>query len=414
MDVDLLPAVPLDAVGDSPCALSAEERGKLDAEPRVGLALLRKAVVVVRLREVDERPVLLAALDGAREIPLEGSAVIGLEDFGIGPVEVGLREQAVGHLDVSAESLEHEYGVRILLADARDDVFPGLRGNHVARVAAEAVHSVAAPEQEDVRHVGPQLGIRVVELHEVRPLDAPRSGRHEASVRLAVEPVGMVGLQRRRPAGVVRGEVDEEESAPRVYRVDEFAELVERRRVLVELRHRGIDGKEIEGGERASVLAHHGVGGRDGERRESLYEPEAHLVHDERKPPHDLAEGPELAREDGVDRVVPARQGALDLYVQVLSLGPLRHVGALGEEAGLAGEDADLVERNVRAENSGRNLGERNVRPGARERRLAAFGLRDDFAAPDPRTADVRAECGPSPAGRVEFEGYNENIAPPL
>ena len=97
-----------------------------------------------------ERAVLLAARDGVGQVPLERAAVVGLEDLGIGPVEVGLGEQPVRHLQLPAEPLEHEDGVGILLADARDDVLPRLGGDHVARVAPEPVHAVAAPEEEDV------------------------------------------------------------------------------------------------------------------------------------------------------------------------------------------------------------------------------------------------------------------------
>ena len=208
--VDLLRAEPLDAVRDSPRALPRQERRELHPEPRVRLALLRKAVVVVRLREVDERAELLAAHDGAGEIPLERAAVVCLEYLGVRPVEVRDGEEVVRELQVSAEPLEHEDGVGILLADARDDVLPRLERNHVPRVAAEPVDSVAAPEEEHVRHVRPERGVAEVELDEVRPLDAPRAWRVESSVRLAPEPVRMVRLQRRRPARVVRRKVYEE------------------------------------------------------------------------------------------------------------------------------------------------------------------------------------------------------------
>lgn len=104
MDVDLLRRIPLDAVGDAPRPLPGEERGDLDAQARVGLAALGEAVVVVRLGEVDERAELLGALDRAGEIPLELSAVVGLEDLGIRPVEIRLGEQARRRLDLAAEA----------------------------------------------------------------------------------------------------------------------------------------------------------------------------------------------------------------------------------------------------------------------------------------------------------------------
>ena len=239
--VDLLGGVPLHAVRDAPRALVAEQRGELHAQTGVDLPALREAVVVVRLGKVDERTVLLRARDRAGQVPLERAAVVGLENLGVGPVEVGTCEQGVRDLELAAEALEHEHGVGVLLAYTGDDVVPRLLGDHVARVAAEAVHAEPAPEEEHVGHVGAQLGLRVVELHEVGPRHAPRAGRDERAVGLAVEPVGVVGLERGRPAGVIGGEVDEETPAARVDGVHELAELVEGRRLHVKLGACGID-----------------------------------------------------------------------------------------------------------------------------------------------------------------------------
>ena len=202
------------------------------------------------------------------------------------------------------ETLQHKDRIGILLADARDDVLPGLERNHVPRVAAEAVHADAAPEEEDVRHVGAELGIRVVELHEVRPCDAPRARGDELAVRLPVEPVRMMRLQRRGPARVVRGQVDQEKPPLRVHGADQLLELVERRRVLVELGHRRIDRQEVRRRERATVLAHHRVGRGNGERRQGLDDPEAHRVHDDRQTADDFAERAELPRKNAVDGIV--------------------------------------------------------------------------------------------------------------
>ena len=247
-----------------------------------------------------------------------------------------------------------------------DDVLPGLEGNHVSRVAAEAVDAIAAPEEEDLRHVGAELAVRIVQLHEIGPLDAPRPRGVETPVGFAAEPVGMMGLKRRGPARVVGRQVDEEQPFARMHRVDQLAELVERRRELVELRHRRIDRKEVRRRERASVLAHDGVGRRHGKRRQGLDDPEAHVAHDEVQAPGDLAKRTELTGKDRVDRIVRPRLGALDLDVQIASLGPLGHVRAFGEETRFAGKDADLVKRDLRRVDAGRRLRQRNVRPRAR------------------------------------------------
>ena len=414
VDVDLLRRIPLDAVGHAPRALPREERGELDAQAGVGFAAFGEAVVVVRLGEVDERAIFLGAVDGAGEIPLELPTVVGLEEFRIRPVEVGLREQARRRRDLAAQPLQEEDRVGILAAHFRDDVFPRLGGDHVARVAAEAVHALAAPEEEDVRHVGAEAGLGVVKLDEIRPRDAPRPRRVEAAVRLVAEPVGVVRLQGRRPAGVVGGKVDEEQPPVRVDGADQLLELPQGRDGLVELRHRRIDGEEVGRGERAAVVAHDGVGRRHGKRRQRLNDAEAHLVHDQRQAADDFAETPELAREDAVDGVVLARLGALDLDVQVAPLRPLGDLRALREEARLAGEDAHLVQGNLGLEMAGRFLAEGDVRPRLGERRHALLGLVDDLLAADVAVAEVGAEGGATRARRGEVERDAQRVAAPF
>ena len=336
VDVDLLRAIPLDAVRNAPRALPAQQSGELDAQPRVYDARFGEAVVVVRFGEVDEGAVFLAALDRRRQIPLERAAVVGLEYLRIRPIEVGLRKQAIRRLQPPAKALKHEDGEWILVADARDDVLPRLGRNHVSRVAAEPVHALATPEKEHVRHVGAKLRIGIVEFDEVGPFHAPCAGADEASVALAMEPVWVVGLERRRPAGVIGGKVDEEEPATRMDCVDEFAELVERRRVFIELRHCRIDRKKIERGERAAVFAHHGVRRGHRERRQGLDYPEAHLVHHHGEPPHYLAERTELAREYRVDGAVLADIRRLYLDMRVAAVRPFRHLRTVWEETRLA------------------------------------------------------------------------------
>ena len=414
MDVDLLAAEPFYAIGDPPCALPGEKRRELDAEPRIHLALLRETVVVVRLREVDERAELLAPRDCAWKIPFEGTAVVGLEYFGVRPVKVCHGEQVVGELKVPAKPLKHEDRVGILLPDARDDVLPRLERNHVPGVAPEAVDSVAAPEEEDVRHVGAELGVRVVELNKIGPLDAPRARRVESAVRLAAEPVWMVRLKRRRPASVVRRKVDEQKPVARMHRVDELPELVERSRELVELRHRGIDREKIGRGKRAAVFAHYGVRRRDGERRKRLDDAEAHPVHDVVETPRNFAERAELPREDSVYRIVRPRFRALDLDMEVASLGPFWDVRPLGEEARLARKYADFVKKDVGLENPRFRLRERNVGPRPGKRRLAALRLGYDFAPANAGATDVRAERGSALPRSIESERHGKYVAAPL
>ena len=301
VDVDLLLAKPLDAVGDAPGALPREKRRQLDAKSCIDRPALRESVVVVRLGKVDKRTELLGAPDRIRKIRLELSAIISLEDLRIRPVEIGFGQQTIRDLEPSAQTLQHEDRVRILLAHFGDDVLPSLGWNHVARVAPEAVDAGAAPEEEDVRHVGAEPGIRVVELHKIGPGNTPRTGADELAVLLAMKPVGVMRLQCRRPARMVRGEINQNQAFPRVHGADQFPKLVQWRRVFVEFGHRRIDREKVRRGERATVLAHHRICCRDGKRRQGLNDPETHRVHDEREPADDLAERSELPRKDAVN-----------------------------------------------------------------------------------------------------------------
>ena len=414
VDVDLLLAEPLDAIGDAPCALPGKERRQLHAQFRVGFAALREPVVVVGLGKVDEGAERLAAADCSGQIPLELAAVVSLEDFRIRPIEVGLAEERVGDFQFAAEAFEHEDGVGIFLAHPRHDIFPCLERNHVAGIAAEAVHAIAAPEEEHVGHIGAKFGIGVVQLHKIRPHDAPGAGARELPVGGAPEPVGMVRLQRRRPAGMVCGQVHEEKPLARMHGIDEFLELVERRRVFVELRHRGIYRQEIERRERAAVFAHDRVGGRHRERRQGLDDPEPHPVHDERQPARHFAETAELAGEYRVDGVVLAGFRALHLDMEVRSVRPFRHIGIFREEARFTGEYPDFPKPDLQREDAGGRLLHRDVGPGLRKRHFAALGLGDDFGAAHLGVADVAAERRPPFARIFKLQLHLQDVAAPL
>ena len=422
--VDLLVGEPFNAVRDAPCALVAQERGQLHAHPRVDMPLLREAVVVVRLGEVDERSVLLGARDGAGKVPFERRAVVCLEHLGICPVETGFGEQLVGDLQLAAKPLEHEDGVGVLGAHALDYLRPRLGWNHVSGVAAETVHALPAPEEEDVRHIGAELRMRVVELNEVFPRHAPRAGRYERAVFRVAVPAGVMGLKRSGPAGVVGGKVDEERAAPRMDCVRQLAELVEGRGVRVELRASGIYGKEVRCGERTAVAAHAREGGWHGEDRQQLDDAEPHVVHDVTELPLHVAEcarwgndtvsprveerlrllhagiglrvpearSAELAREHGVDRVGTARGRGRHLHAQVVACRPFGQILSLLEEARLAVEDAHSIQRDGAGKDARACLFHRHIVP---------------FA------AKVGTEYGAAGARRVERQRHGKFVAFP-
>ena len=436
MDVDLLRREPLDAVRDAEAALARRERGEGGAHPGVGARARGEAVVVVRLGVVRERADLGGHRLRAGEVALEGRAVLGLEDLRVGPVEPLLGDEVSRHRDLAAEPLEEEDRVGELLAHARHDVAPRLGRDHVAGVAAEAVDALRAPELEDRREERAQLRAGVVELDEVLPDRAPGAGRMEAAVGLAAEPLRVVRLQRGGPARVVRREVDEEPRAARVDRVRELAELVERRRRRVELREAGVHREEVRRGERRAEAAHPRERRRDRMHRQQLHDAEALVEEDRVEARDEVAQralardgGParrverggalgergraleravraELAREGAVDRAPADRPGGRDLHQHVAALGPERAVRALGEEAGLRVERADVDEREAHREaadaggaGGGFHLLHRDVVPVEREGRSVGVHRLDELAPLPLRAAEGGSEHGASAGG---------------
>ena len=435
VDVDLLRREPLDAVRDAEAALARRERGEGGAHPGVGARARGEAVVVVRLGVVRERADLGGHRLRAGEVALEGRAVLGLEDLRVGPVEPLLGDEVARHRDLAAEPLEEEDRVGELLAHARHDVAPRLGRDHVAGVAAEAVDALRAPELEDRREERAQLRAGVVELDEVLPHRAPGAGRMEAAVGLAAEPFRVVRLQRGGPARVVRREVDEEPRAARVDRVRELAELVERRRRRVELREAGVHREEVRRGERRTEAAHSRERRRDRMHRQQLHDAEALVEEDrveardevaqralarDRRPAGRVERGgalgergraleravrAELAREGAVDRAPADRPGGRDLHQHVAALGPERAVRALGEEAGLRVERADVDEREADREaadagGAGRfDLLHRDIVPVEREGRAVGVHRLDELAPLPLRAAEGGAQDGAAAGG---------------
>ena len=197
-------------------------------------------------------------------------------------------------------------------------------------------------------------------------------------------------------------------------RVYELLELVKRRRELVELRHRRIDGEEICRGKRAAIFAHYGVCRRDGERRKRLDDAKTHPIHDVVETPRHFAERAELPRKNGVYRIVRARFCAFDFYVEVAAFRPLGNIRPLGEETRLPRKNADFIKKNVGPENTWFRLCERNVCPRAGKRSLASLGLGDDFTPTNAGAANVRAKRRAALARRIERERHGKYVTAPL
>ncbi len=333
----------------------------------------------------------------------------------------------------------------MFLAHTRHDVVPGVFRDHVARVAAESVRALAAPEQEDLGHVGAQSRVAVVEFHQVGPSHAPGAGREKLPVGLATVPFGMVRLQGGGPAGVVGGHVHEKQAGTAVDLVGQLAELVEWRGALVEFGEGGVHGQEIQRGEGRAETSHAREDGRHGMHRQELQDPKAHTPHDSVELAHQVAEGAggrdhriaepvegllvaggfrrarvfaqcgaELARESGVDRVGAGGAGGRHLYTHVVAFRPLRHMRATREETSLAREHPGLGQRYARREMPGRCLTQRQVVPVARQNRFAGFCAGDDLALPHRRKAEVGAEHRAARARPVELQPYLQHVARPF
>ncbi len=155
VDQDLLAGEPFHAVGEGKAPVlgkeCAERRPHRGPDRRPG----RQAVVVMGFGEMDQKAVALMDVPGPGQIVLDLTAVVILKELGIGPVEVGPVQKIPGHGDLSAEALQKENRVRILLPHPGDHERPGGHGDHVPGIAAEPVNAPPAPGEKHVGHVNP-------------------------------------------------------------------------------------------------------------------------------------------------------------------------------------------------------------------------------------------------------------------
>ncbi len=158
-----------------------------------------------------------------------------------------------------------------MVAHPRHDIPPGCVRNHVARVAAEPVDTAAAPGEKHFRHEPPQVLMPVIELGQVLPLHAPGSRDLDAALRGAHQPLGVVGVQIGRPAGMVDGDVEKEPRIAAVHGVHQFDELLGRCGLGIEDGQGRVDASEAKSGIGTAEAAHAAIrgGGRvDGEQHQ--------------------------------------------------------------------------------------------------------------------------------------------------
>ena len=192
---DLVAAEPFDPVGDTEGSGRGGQRAEGGAMAGEGGGDGGQSIVVVRLGELNQGAVAERGGVAAREILLQLVAIEVLEDLRVGPVESRLPNQLLHHLELAAQSFEHEDGIGVLAPDLGHDIFPDGAGDHIAGIAAEAVDAASTPEEENIGHLVPQSPLRVVQLREVLPGDAPGAGGDKGVIVLAGEPVGVVGLE---------------------------------------------------------------------------------------------------------------------------------------------------------------------------------------------------------------------------
>ena len=381
---------------------------------------------------------------GVGQHRLEGTPVVGLEDFGIGPIESRVADERLGGLHRPAQALEQEDGVGELAAhEGHDDVPCGL-GDHVARVATEAVHAQTAPIEEDVRDFAAEGRLGVVQLHEVRPRDAPGAGRMEGAVHVTLVPLRMVDLEGRGPARVVRGQIHEEAAFVRVGRRHQLAELIERRGRGVELRQRGVHREEVQSREGRAVAAHARIGRRGGmngqEEQVAEAEPREDVVEVTRQRTEGAArrddgvarlvqrllfvregggregrghDGAELAREGRVDGVVGHRVRGGHLDDGVLTVRPLRDRRVVGDETDLARKDTHLQKRDAHAPFSAPTGLHRDVVPIVAADQSRLIHVRQHLALMHRGRTQIRTENHTSRAPLFAESTNLENIADP-
>ena len=283
------------------------------------------------------------------------------------------------------------------------------------------------------------LGIGVVELAEVRPDHAPRAGTFKGAVRFAHEIIRVLTLQLGGPAGVVHRDVEKNPAVAGMDRVDQLAELFQRRRLRVEVGQRRIDVEVVQRRERAAVTPHPAVLGRRRVDRQQLQNPAAELVEDMvqllfQRPEcaggrnHGIAPAvefgeffrigsgdrlvhirAELPHEGRIDRIARRRIRAAHLEAEVLPLRPQDRRTVGGQEAAFRLEYADFSEGQREFRHAGSDRFHRQVVPVEAGERAMLVGARDDFGAADRGAADIGADdggSGPVRRDAVKTEGY--------
>ncbi len=160
-----------------------------------------------------------------------------------------------------------------MFPDLGNDIFPGRYRDHVAGIAAEAIHSPLAPGEKNFCHVTPEFPPVVIKPGQIRPGDSPGSGNFNPSFLVPDQPFGMGGMNKGAPARMIGGDIDEQGGLAGMDGINQFTELFQRGGFGVENRQGWIHRGEIECCIRAAETAHAGKRGRgriDGQQLDDL------------------------------------------------------------------------------------------------------------------------------------------------
>ena len=95
----------------------------------------------------------------------------------------------------------------------------------------------------------------MLELDQIFPGCAPRAGTDESAVVLSEEPIGMIFLQHRSPAGMVDDDIEKQASTENMCLIRQLAKLIDTSGAPIENNQCRIDGRQIERCVRAAKSA---------------------------------------------------------------------------------------------------------------------------------------------------------------
>ena len=139
---------PLDAAGETECAVHAGHRAEPVAQQRPGAALFRQSVVVVGFAVMRQHTDALALPVRVVQITRDLHPGKFLEQLGVGPLHAAFGQQPFRFLPGAAQAFQQENRFRKLLAHAGGDVLPDRHRHFVTGVAAETVHAAPAPGEK--------------------------------------------------------------------------------------------------------------------------------------------------------------------------------------------------------------------------------------------------------------------------